>query len=105
LTVPAEELILTQNFSVPGDNFMRIDEDTAGEEINPRRDQGEDFDITPTGWSWGGYANNGGVNRVELDENFRAPGVYRDELDENFRAPGVYRDELIFKNNPNNNYA
>jgi hypothetical protein len=67
---------IVQNFSVPGNNFMRIDENTLGEvPQNPA------FDVTPTGFKWGGYAS---------------PTAYRVEIDQNERG-GTTFDELIFK--------
>ncbi len=78
----ADPLTVTQNFSVDGNPFMRIDEAATAndEELNPNRSQ-EDFDLTPTGFSWGGFAS---------------PGSFRVEIDE-FSVGGVVFDELVFK--------
>jgi hypothetical protein len=70
---------IVQNFSVADNPFMRIDENTLSEEINPRRDQGEDFDLTPTGFSWGGYCSDTSY-RVEIDQNSHHFGPDVDEL-------------------------
>jgi hypothetical protein len=67
---------LSQDFSVPGDTFNRLDENGLGE--TPKA---PDFDLTPTGWSWGGYASETSY-RVEIDQNTRGDVVF---------------DELIFK--------
>lgn len=77
-----EILILSQNFSVPGDSFMRIDELNVAEVP-----QNPGFDVTPTGWKWGGYAAG---YRVEIDQNTRGDVTF---------------DELAFKLNPNDDYA
>jgi hypothetical protein len=76
--VPPQTLTLAQNFSVPGNNFMRIDQNDAAEvPLAPA------FDVTPTGWKWGGYSEATNGYRVEIDENTRG---------------GVTFDELILKN-------
>jgi hypothetical protein len=68
---------IVQNFSVPGNNFMRIDENTLGEvPQNPA------FDVTPTGFKWGGYAAG---YRIEIDENERPS------------QSGTFFEELVFK--------
>ncbi len=81
---------IIQNFGfAPDGAYMPIDTTAAGDEqLNPNRSQ-EDFDVTPTGFSWGGYA---------------APTGFRVEIDR-FNRGGVDFEELVFKQNPVNNYA
>ncbi len=71
---PTEEVAFTQNFSVPGDSFMRIDQKDLGEVP-----WAPAFDVTPTGWKWGGFAEPVSGYRVEIDQNARG-GVTFDEL-------------------------
>ncbi len=81
-----EIITLAQNFSVPDNNFMLIDRFDVPE--NPQR---PGFDITPTGWRWGGYTNGTTADHtVEIDQNARG---------------GVTFDELIFKNRSPKAYA
>ena len=78
---------IVQNFGVSGDPYMRIDlyNDDSGEAIKG----GAAFDVTPTGFSWGGYCAPTGFS-VEIDQNTRLNQT---------------TDELIFKVNPTNDYA
>ncbi|MFI4911916.1 MAG: hypothetical protein ACIAQZ_09650 [Sedimentisphaeraceae bacterium JB056] len=72
--VPPQTLTFAQNFSVPGDSFMKIDEKNVAE--SP---QTPSFDVTPTGWKWGGHADDTSGYRVEVDQISRG-GVTFDEL-------------------------
>ncbi len=81
-----EVITLAQNFSVPDNNFMLIDRFDVPE--NPLR---PGFDITPTGWRWGGYTNGTTTDHtVEIDQNVRGTVTF---------------DELIFKNRSPKAYA
>lgn len=80
---------ITQNFGVGGNPYMPIDTPSAGDErLAPIASQGESFDVTPTGFSWGGYMDRG--YQIEIDQ---------------FARGGVTFDELVFKQNPNDSYA
>ncbi len=80
---------ITQNFGVGGNPYMPIDTPGAGgERLAPLASQGEFFDVTPTGYSWGGYMDRG--YQIEIDQ---------------FARGGVTFDELVFKQNSNDSYA
>lgn len=81
---------IIQNFGfAPDAAYMRIDTPSTVEEVNPYRAQGEDFDVTPTGFTWGGYC---------------APVGYNIEIDRIARGGATF-EELVFKQNPTGSYA
>ncbi len=89
-TVFSASLTITQNFGfTPDGAYIPVDKNGVDDEpLAPIRGQGEEFDVTPTGFTWGGYTDRGWS--IELDTNTRG---------------GVTFEELIFKQNPNDSYA
>ncbi len=97
----AQVVTLTQNFSVPGNDFMRIDGTVEEDVTITEVPQAPSFDVTPTGWKWGGYSNDdsGTFARVEIDQNDRG-GVTFDEL--YFKKPVKAYAYTIFSSSGSN---